>query len=96
MDVAPIWAVRGSIPRLCALIIKQKDMETLTPAQDYAYRVICAIEQGNLVDAQTIILERPETLKSALSAYLSKSKKQRAYALCESAKQYKRVMRSTY
>jgi hypothetical protein len=54
---------------------------TLTPAQDYAIRMINALDE--LIDNPTdtgwsdevlmFILERPKTLRSALSAYLNKS-----------------------
>lgn len=69
-------------------------MKSLTPAQDYAMRMIAAlegfIENPEDVDSQNdilmFILERPKTLRSALSMYLHKS--QSAQLVRES---YKRV-----
>lgn len=56
--------------------------ETLTPAQDYALRMINAldgfIDNPNDLDWSNdilmFILERPKTLRSALAAYFYKSK----------------------
>ena len=54
----------------------------LTPAQDYASRMITAIDeyiadpQSNdwLQEILMIVLERPKTLRNALNAYLYKSR----------------------
>jgi hypothetical protein len=53
----------------------------LTPAQDYAKRIVAALdslleEPGNTEQADEVlmmVLERPRTLRSALAAYLYKS-----------------------
>lgn len=54
----------------------------LTPAQDYASRMIMAIDKytagtqsSNLAqEILMIVLERPKTLRNALNAYLYKSR----------------------
>lgn len=54
----------------------------LTPAQSYVKNLIDAIDgltagSGSGDSVQTIVLERPQTLRSALNAYLYKSINQR-------------------
>lgn len=48
-------------------------METLTPAQNYAFRIIELIDAGKIEDVQNIIKERPMTLRNAMNHYLYKS-----------------------
>jgi len=50
---------------------------SLTPAQCYAVALIQAIEDGNTQAIQELVIERPLTLKNALSSYLYKSIRQR-------------------
>ena len=56
--------------------------QTLTPAQSYAKRIIDAIDgllateaikRETWQDLQMLVLERPQTLRNALNAYLYKS-----------------------
>lgn len=48
-------------------------METLTPAQNYAFRIIELIDAGKIEDVQNIIKEHPMTLRNAMNHYLYKS-----------------------
>ncbi len=52
-------------------------MEKLTPAQIYALNIINAIDKMALDDVRKMITERPQTLRSALRAYLYASINQR-------------------
>lgn len=52
-------------------------MEKLTPAQTYALNIINAIDKMALDDVRKMIAERPQTLRSALRAYLYASISQR-------------------
>lgn len=45
----------------------------LTPAQNYAKKIISLIDAGDIENISDLIKERPQTLRNAMNMYLYKS-----------------------